>query len=135
MAFVWTKDLETGHTMIDNEHKQLIKAADELVEACGQGKGRQELGNAVEFLSNYTKTHFAHEEELMVKNKYPDYTSHRSWHQAYIKEIENVFGRLKKEGATIALVAEVNMKVSQLILHIKSLDLKLAQFMQNNVKK
>lgn len=134
MAFVWTKDLETGHTLIDNEHKQLIKAADELVEACSQGKGRQELGSAVEFLSNYTKTHFGHEEELMVKSKYSEYTSHRSWHQSYIKEIETVLGKLKKEGPTIALVAEVNMKVSQLIVHIKTFDVKLAQFIQSNVK-
>ncbi|NLH01595.1 MAG: hemerythrin family protein [Clostridiales bacterium] len=134
MAFTWTKDLETGYPLIDSEHKQLIKAADELVEACAQGKGRQEIGNAVEFLSNYTKTHFAHEEDLQVKNKYPDYAAHKNWHQAYVREIENVATKLKAEGATIALVAEVNAKVSQLIGHIKTADLKLAQFVKNASK-
>ena len=132
MAFTWSKDLETGHTLIDNEHRQLIKAADELVEACSQGKGRQELTNSVNFLSNYTKTHFSHEEELMVKSKYPDYAGHRAWHQAYIRDIEAVATKLKAEGATIALVGEVNMKVSQLIMHIKSTDLKLAQFLKTS---
>ena len=131
MAFTWTKDLETGNATIDNEHKQLVKAADALVEACSQGKGRQEIGSAVEFLSNYTKTHFAHEEELQVKHKYPDYTQHKSWHQAFIKEIETVMSKLKAEGATIALVAEVNSKISTLIGHIKTADLKLAKFIQN----
>ena len=53
MAFVWTKDLETGNIQIDNEHKQLVKAADELVMACSLGKGRQEIGKSIEFLSNY----------------------------------------------------------------------------------
>lgn len=135
MAFVWTKDLETGHTLIDNEHKQLVKAADELVTACSQGKGRQEIGKALEFLSNYTKTHFAHEEELQVKCKYPDYSTHRNWHQSFIKEIESVAAKLKAEGANIALVAEVNTKVSQLITHIKTFDLKLAQFIQSGTSK
>jgi hemerythrin len=130
MGFTFTKDLETGNALIDSEHKQLVKAANDLVEACGQGKGRQELGNAVEFLSNYTKTHFAHEEELQRKYAYPEYTAHRSWHQAFIREIETVLNKLKSEGATISLVGEVNTKISQLILHIKTADLKLAQFIQ-----
>ncbi len=127
MAFTFTKDLETGNAQIDNEHRQLIKAADDLVLACSQGKGRQEIGSAVEFLANYTKTHFAHEEELMVKYKYPEYISHKNWHQAYVREIEAAGVKLKAEGATIALVADVNAKVSVLITHIKTSDLKLAQ--------
>ena len=128
MAFTWTKDLETGNAIIDTEHKKLIQAADELVTACSQGKGRQEIGKAVDFLSSYTKTHFGHEEELQVKNKYPDYSVHKNWHQGYIKEIENVSAKLKAEGATIALVAEVNSKVSELLTHIKTFDKKLAQY-------
>lgn len=134
MGFTWTKDLETGNALIDSEHKQLIKAADDLIAACSQGKGRQELGKAVEFLSNYTKTHFAHEEELQKKYAFPDYVAHRSWHQTFIKEIETVLNKLKSEGATISLVGEVNTKISQLILHIKTADLKLAQFIQSNQK-
>ena len=132
MAFTWTKDLETGYALIDNEHKQLLKAADDLITACSLGKGRQELGTAVEFLSNYTKTHFSHEEELQAKHRFPDYTTHKSWHQAYVKNIETVLNRLKVEGPTITLVGAVNSEVSQLILHIKTADLKLAKFIQNS---
>ena len=135
MAFIWTKDLETGNIQIDNEHKQLVKAADDLVTACSQGKGRQEIGNAVEFLSNYTKTHFAHEEDLQLKNKYPDYSVHKNWHLAFLKEFESVAAKLKAEGANIAIVAEVNAKVGQLIAHIKTFDLKLAQFIQSSSSK
>lgn len=135
MAFVWTKDLETGNMQIDNEHKQLVKAADDLVTACSQGKGRQEIGTAVEFLSNYTKTHFAHEEELQVKYKFPDYTTHKSWHLGFLKEFELVAAKLKAEGANIAIVAEVNAKVGQLITHIKTSDLKLAQFIHSSSSK
>ena len=135
MAFVWTKDLETGNTQIDNEHKQLVKAADELVTACLLGKGRQEIGNSIEFLSNYTKTHFAHEEELQTKYKYPEYAVHKSWHQGFVKDIEDVTAKLKAEGANIAVVALVNLKVTQLITHINTFDLKLAQFIQSSSSK
>ena len=132
MAITWTNDLATGNVQIDNEHKQLIKAADELLEACSQGKGRQEIGRAVEFLSNYTKTHFAHEEQLQVKFKFPDYIVHKNWHIDFMKEIEGVAEKMKAEGATIGLVAAVNNKISQLLRHIRTDDLKLAQFIQSN---
>lgn len=131
MAFKWTSDLATGNTLIDSEHKKLIKAADDLVEACSQGKGRQTISDAVAFLVNYTKTHFAHEEELQQKYKFPGYVGHRAWHQGYIRKIEDVAARLKAEGPTISLVAEVNTRVSELITHIKTMDLKLAQFIQS----
>ncbi|MEA4894480.1 MAG: hemerythrin family protein [Oscillospiraceae bacterium] len=131
MAFVWTKDLETGHLLIDNEHKELVKAADALVTACASGKGRQELTGAMAFLSNYTKTHFAHEEEFMAKYKYPDLISHRNWHQAYVNSLVPVAHKLQDEGPTIALVADVNRKIGELITHIKTLDLKLAQYLKS----
>ena len=131
MAFKWTDDLATGNAIIDGEHQKLIKAADDLVEACSQGKGRQVINDAVEFLANYTKTHFAHEEDLQQKYKFPAYQAHRTWHQAYIKKIEEVAARLKAEGPTIAIVAEVNARISELITHIKTMDLKLAQFIQS----
>ncbi len=65
MAIEWTDDLKTGDFVIDSEHKRLLKAANELVEACSKGKGRDELVRATDFLSYYTKTHFSHEEERM----------------------------------------------------------------------
>ena len=131
MAFTWTKDLETGNAQIDSEHKQLIRAADELVEACGQGKGSQELVKAVEFLSNYTQTHFSHEEQLQIKCNYPEYQTHKAWHQSFLNDFGQVAAKLKAEGATIALVAEVNTKVSQVLMHIKTMDTQLARYIQS----
>ncbi len=131
MAFKWTSDLETGNAIIDGEHKKLIQAADDLVEACAQGKGRQVVNDAVEFLLNYTKTHFAHEEELQQKYKFPAYPAHRTWHQSYVREMENVSKVLKAEGPTISIVAEVNTRVSELITHIRTMDAKLAQHIKS----
>lgn len=131
MAFKWTSDLATGNATIDGEHQKLIRAADDLVEACSQGKGRQVINDAVEFLLNYTKTHFTHEEGLQQQYKFPAYPAHRTWHQGYIRKMEGVAAKLKAEGPTISIVAEVNTRVSELITHIKTMDLKLAQFIRS----
>lgn len=43
MAYVWSKDLETGNAMIDSQHKELIEAINALLAACATGKGRAEV--------------------------------------------------------------------------------------------
>ncbi len=79
------------------------------------------------------KTHFAHEEALQQKCKYPDYAEHRAWHQSFLKDFAQVSAKLKAEGATVSLVAEVNGKLGQVLTHIRTMDLALARFMQKGL--
>ena len=128
MAFTWTKDLETGNAQIDTEHKELIQAINNLLEACSAGKGRAEVTKTVDFLAQYTRTHFAHEQVLQQKYKYPDFPNHKVLHEGFIQVVDGIAARLKKEGATIQLVGEVNMQVGNwLINHIKREDVKVAK--------
>ncbi|WMI81315.1 bacteriohemerythrin [Anaerotignum sp. MB30-C6] len=128
MAFSWTKDLETGNAQIDTEHKELIQAINNLLEACSSGKGRNEIANTVDFLNQYTKTHFAHEQILQQKYKYPDFENHKKYHEGFIKVVEDFTTRLKANGPTIQLVGEINMQLgSWLINHIKREDVKVAK--------
>lgn len=132
MAFEWSKELETGNPQIDSEHKQLIKAFNDLFVACSQGRGRQELAGVVEFLQQYTKTHFSHEEKLQIANTYPLYEEHKAWHENYIKQVDEVASKLKLEGPTIAIMGEVNSKAAMLMSHIKIVDKKLAKFIKEH---
>lgn len=134
MFFSFTKDLETGNAQIDSEHKMLINAINDLLDNCSKGKGRAELNKSVEFLSNYVKTHFSHEEALQIKHQYPEYEGHKRWHTAYIADIEKIVKKFSQEGATIALVGEVNAKAGALITHIKTTDSKLAKYIQGVTK-
>ncbi|WP_313527002.1 bacteriohemerythrin [Anaerotignum sp.] len=128
MAFTWTKDLETGNTQIDTEHKELIQAINNLLEACSSGKGRAEISNTMDFLNQYTKTHFAHEQVLQQKYKYPDFDNHKKYHEGFIKVVDDISTRLKANGPTIQLVGEINMQLgSWLINHIKREDVKVAK--------
>lgn len=128
MAFTWSKELEIGNVQIDEEHKELFKAINNLLGACAAGKGRNELSNTIEFLSKYTKTHFRHEEALQMRYNYPDYENHKKYHETFVKEVEDISARLKNEGPSITLVGAINMKLGNwLIRHIKSEDIKVAK--------
>lgn len=71
MAYVWSKDLETGNAMIDSQHKELIEAINALLAACATGKGRAEVAKTTKFLYDYTSKHFGDEEALQLRYKYP----------------------------------------------------------------
>lgn len=127
MAYQFTPELETGNAMIDEQHKQLFGAINDLLEACSSGKGRDSLMKTMNFLGDYTKKHFADEEALQMRSKYPDYPNHKRYHTEFIKKVGELSGKLEKEGATIVLVGEVNTTMAGwLISHIKQEDKKVA---------
>jgi len=135
MAYKWSDDLLTGNMQIDTEHKELIKAINDLLDACSKGKGRAELEKTVKFLSSYTKTHFAHEEVLQMKYNYPDYNNHKKYHKHFVEQVENIHKKLLTEGSNIVLVGEINSKVGNWIIsHIKREDVKVAQHIKNKSK-
>lgn len=135
MAFVWTNDLATGNAQIDTEHKKLIEAINNLLTACSTGQGRQQLEPVLDFLTEYTKTHFAHEEVLQMQSGYPDRVNHKQYHTAFVKVVEGLSARLKTEGPSIVLVGEINQRLCDwLINHIKREDIKVAQHIASQNK-
>lgn len=122
-----TKELETGNTIIDNEHRELIKAINNLLDACSKGQGRAQIESTMEFLKNYTSQHFAHEEQLQLKSKYPDYKNHKQYHEGFKRVVSDIEQQFKSEGPSIVLVGKVNSSIAGWLLnHIKREDKKVA---------
>lgn len=135
MAYRWSDDLLTGNTQIDTEHQELIRAINDLLEACSQGKGRAELEKTVQFLASYTRTHFGREEVLQRKYGYPDYNNHKEYHKYFIEQVDNIHKKLSAEGPSVALVGEINNKVGNWIInHIKREDVKVARHIKEKTK-
>lgn len=135
MAYNWSDELLTGNNQIDTEHKELIKAINDLLEACSEGKGRAEIEKTVNFLSSYTKIHFGREEVLQKKYNYPDYINHKKYHQTFIDSVESIRKKILANGPSIVIVGEVNQKVGNWIInHIKREDVKVAAHIRNNTK-
>lgn len=127
----FTKDLETGNALIDQEHRELIAAINGLLEACKRGQGRAELANTAQFLQSYTAKHFSDEERLQMQSRYPEYTKHRGYHEAFKKTVGEIVSKLNAQGPSIALVGEINTALAGwLINHIKMEDKKLAAYLR-----
>jgi methyl-accepting chemotaxis protein len=125
--FTWSKDLETGSELIDSQHKQLIEALGNLMDACSGGQGRAVLSETMDFLESYTAKHFGDEEALQKQYAYPDYPNHKKLHDGFKRVVADIGRQLKAEGPTIVLVGKVNTNIGGwLVNHIKREDTKVA---------
>lgn len=125
MAYDFDKTLETGNTLIDSQHKELIASINRLLDACSQGKGREEIKNTIAFLKNYTDKHFGDEELLQQKYKYPDIVNHKNLHQTFKDDVKKISEEFEQNGTSIALTFKVNSIAAWFINHIKVHDKKV----------
>ncbi len=130
MALEWKQNLATGVEEIDNQHKELFGKVNNLLDACNQQKGKDEVGKVVKFLEDYVITHFGAEEKMMKKTAYPGYSLHKQQHDQFIKDFLILKDNFEKEGATTHFVINVNHKVVDwLIKHVGNTDKALGAFL------
>ncbi len=132
MKYELTKDLETGNALIDSEHRQLFAVINKLMDACSQGKGRDQIASTVQYLNDYVSKHFSDEEQLQIKSKYPGYPGHKQFHDGYKRNLLQATNEILTSGATIASLSKLNQVVSILVTHIRLEDKKIAAHVKAN---
>jgi len=80
--FEWKPQYTLGIRTIDAQHQRLFVLAQELHAAMAQGKGKAVLEKSLAGLVDYTKVHFAAEEQLMRQYQYQELEQHRREHDA-----------------------------------------------------
>ena len=131
MRYELTEDLKTGNAIVDNEHSQLLKAVNDLMDACNKGQGRAAIEPALKFLIQYVDQHFAHEEQLQQRANYPDLAKHRQIHEDYKRKLKEIAAQIPASGPTVADLSKVNSHVAVLISHIRVDDKKLGAFLKD----
>lgn len=124
----WKDSLLVGVTLIDNEHRKLVKAIDQLMEACMQGKGRSAIEETLSFTVSYTKEHFSDEEKLQAQYAYPGMAAHKLLHSQFVRDINALYNDFEQSGPNVALTGKLNKTlVDWLINHISTEDKKLGE--------
>ncbi|NLY53094.1 MAG: hemerythrin family protein [Firmicutes bacterium] len=129
MVMQWRDDLATGVELIDSQHQELIARVNRLLTACHEGRGKAEVADIVDFLGHYVVTHFRDEEELQRSVAYPEYDAHKTMHEKFLADYNQLKGQLETEGATVRLVVLVNkVVVDWLVHHISRVDKAFAAY-------
>ena len=86
----WQNTWESGHSLVDAEHKELVGLANRLLGisfSMGMGK---ELGPALKDFMDHSAVHFSNEEEVLKQCGYPDVAEHRRLHQQVLSQGEHM---------------------------------------------
>ncbi len=131
MALQWDRSLSVGVKLIDDQHQELFRKVNGLIEAMMQNQGKAELDRLLSFLGSYVIEHFGAEERLMAKYRYPDAARHKQQHAEFVKTFLGVKAEFDKLGATPNVSIAVNKFVcTWLKEHIGRTDTALGKFLQ-----
>lgn len=124
---LWTPDLVIGIETIDDQHQELVKWAEYLMESTSLSES--EIHGLLDFIHGFIFTHFTDEELLMIDIQYPDLQKHTDLHC----ETRNMFFEIQNQCTEQIDPREMHRKVLVLFYgyleHIKTHDLGFRQYL------
>jgi len=122
----WSDDLAFGVEQIDNDHRHLLGMVNRLYRFMKTKASAQEIDKAFQELQDYTRTHFAAEEQIMQEMSYAKYDEHKKAHDAFCQRVEDMYARYKS-GELSGEVDLTGLLGNWWVNHILSFDKELAQ--------
>lgn len=123
----------TGVSSVDEEHRFLIGIYNSFVDAINSGHGAEVVGEVMAELVAYTDYHFANEEQIMEKVRYPEFVIHKSQHDNFISAIADI--EEKRSHGEVSLVSVAQFIGRWVQGHILITDKKLGEFVQSQPPK
>ncbi len=133
MAFLdWNPSLDTGIDIIDSQHRRIVDYINQLHDAQQNGD-RDQVGDVIEELVDYTISHFAFEESLMENAGYPFLAPHKKVHALFVRKVEKFVERFAAgEDVTAELL---QMLQKWLLNHIKNEDGDYVEIVRDNSRR
>jgi hemerythrin len=133
MPIQWTKELDTGIEVIDNQHRRLVEYVNQLKEAKSKNDSTL-VKQVVDDCVDYTISHFAFEESLQEEAGYPYWKPHKKVHELFTRRVGEYQERISLGDDTIAVANELHELLGRwLITHIKRDDADYVQSVKSNM--
>jgi hemerythrin len=137
----WNSSLETGHKVVDEQHKEIFALVEKMLDACTKGtftseKRKDEIEKALIFLKNYTVNHFSNEENLMEESNYTERNAHKAQHVSFLPILAGLREKALAEDNSLTAAMDINTAlVNWLIQHIMGSDKRFADYYKSYQKK
>ncbi len=127
MALVWDDTYAMGVEEIDAQHRAIFNNFNALAAAYDAGAAPERLVEIIDFMNDYSTTHFTAEEKLAEEFDYPGLEEQRREHRRFEADMAELREKVREEGATSERVIALKGKLIQwLIHHVKHVDGELA---------
>ena len=118
-----TKDMETGVSLIDTQHKELVDRLNAVTSMGMKSVSREETQRTLDLLGDYIIKHFNDEEALQKQSNYPKYEWHKAQHKLYIGEFQKLKNEFTLNGHSAKFTLDLsNSIITWIVRHIKSVD-------------
>ncbi|MDR2947352.1 MAG: hemerythrin family protein [Candidatus Adiutrix sp.] len=101
---LWSASLETGIPKIDEQHKELFRQIDILMDRSQAAR----IPATLEFLGKYVVKHFGDEQVLHATSKYPKAMAHKQMHIAFIAKYKEMKSEYETAGDKLTVVLNIN---------------------------
>jgi hemerythrin-like metal-binding protein len=121
----WRSSFECGHPVIDQQHRQLVNIGNELVAAVQARKAPREIELLLQELVEHIENHFATEEQILARTRYPLSGEHKKLHGQLLVQAAEIRDRYR--AGHVALSEAVEFVFHEVVaVHILKEDLKFA---------
>jgi len=132
--YKWEENFSVGIQSIDNQHKEIFKHLNSLLEAMKLGEAINVQTRIVLELENYAAVHFQKEEFFFQRFNYSGAAKHISEHQFFIKKITSLKSELTSGKITLTFEL-LNFLKDWIEHHILVVDRQYSEcFLQNGLK-
>lgn len=131
---VWQDSWLVGVQTIDAQHKKLVSLINQLHEAMRIGQSKTVLTQILASLVDYTRAHFAAEEQLLQTHKYPDLPAHRIEHQKLTSKVLDFQEEFTAGNATLG-VDVMQFLSNWLRDHILGTDMKYVPVLRSKISR
>lgn len=121
----WDTSLETGIPIVDEQHKELFRQLDYLLDYSNKNRVKETL----DFLGNYVVQHFDSEERMQEQSGYPNLPEHKHMHEELVKRYSALKNEYEQKGEDVLVLVDLIGVISDwLKQHIKKEDKDFAVF-------
>ncbi|MGM0461425.1 MAG: bacteriohemerythrin [Fibrobacterota bacterium] len=82
----WNSSFSVGVRLFDQQHQRIIDLINRLIDFHNTGVGSEGISQILEEMSAYAEEHFLLEEKALLKHDYPEFSQHKTEHEAFIKK-------------------------------------------------
>ncbi|MHB1359500.1 MAG: bacteriohemerythrin [Rhodocyclaceae bacterium] len=105
MPVAWREALSVSNDLIDADHRHLLSLINTFEEIFTADRPIADLLAAIGELRDYTHTHFAREERIMLALRYASYDHHKLAHANLIEKLDQAVKPLRELGEVLAATA------------------------------
>ncbi len=128
MTATWNKNWDCGEETIDNQHREIIDYANELMHMSRYSEDAQRL---IELILDKTQEHFAYEESVLRERDYSEVEKHSREHSRLIQETQLLWEKVK-QGNTKPQVLFAYLYAETVTRHMLEDDIKFFYLFKEN---